>query len=276
MENKDPLPLHILPDIQFLAADEQLTFGEHFDSHRINFYAVVWFIEDHNLHYIDFEPFPIKKNQVFLIAKNQVHAIPTVELPAAKVMVFSSDFFHAIEDTYLKQLFLPFDNQGIEIPKNMLPVMEGLFSLILAEYRDQAELPLLLKYTSSFLLLLHRFAAHHSPARYKRDARIVALLQLIEKHFREQKPVSFYAAHFGLTSKRANEILKDAFGFSINALSQQLLTLEAKRALYNGVHSIKEIAYQLGFSDQSYFSRFFRKHTGISPEKFRSQFANRV
>lgn len=274
MENKDLLPLHMLPDIQFLAADEKLTFGEHFTNHRINFYAMVWFMEDHDVHYIDFEPFSIKRNQVFLLAKNQVHAIPTLEVPAAKVMVFSSDFFHAIEETYLKQLFLPFDNQGITIPKDNLPVMEALFSLILTEYRDKAELPLLLKYTSSFLLLLHRFAAHRSPHLYQRDARIVALLQLIEKHFREQKPVAFYATHFGLTAKRANEILKEAFGFSISGLTQQLLILEGRRALYNGTHSVKEIAYQLGFSDQSYFSRFFRKHTGLSPEKFRSQFAH--
>jgi AraC-like DNA-binding protein len=274
MENKELLPLHMLPDIQFLAADEKLTFGEHFTNHRINFYAIVWFMEDHDVHYIDFEPFSIKRNQVFLLAKNQVHAIPAVKLPAAKVMVFSSDFFLAIEETYLKQLFLPFDNKGITIPKDNLLVMEGLFSLLLTEYRDKAELPLLLKYTSSFLLLLQRFAAHRSPQLYKRDARIVALLQLIEKHFKEQKPVSFYATHFGLTAKRANEILKDAFGFSISGLSQQLLILESKRALYNGTHSIKEIAYQLGFSDQSYFSRFFRKHAGLSPEKFRSQFAH--
>lgn len=276
MENKDLLPLHILPDIQFLAAAEQLTFGEHFASHRINFYAIIWFMEDHDAHYIDFEPFHIKRNQIFLLAKNQVHAIPTTVLPKAKVMVFASDFFHAIEETYLKQLFLPFDNYGIEIPEDGLPVMEGLFSLILAEYQDKAELSLLLKYTSSFLLLLHRFASHRSPNLYKRDARIIALLELIEKHFKEQKPVSFYATHFGLSSKRANEILKDVFGLSISGLCQQLLILESKRALYNGVHSVKEIAYHLGFSDQSYFSRFFKKHTGLSPEKFRSQFADRI
>ena len=274
MENKN-LPLHILPDIQFLAADEQLTFGEHFTDHRINFYAIVWFRQDHDKHYIDFEPFAIKKNDVFLLAKNQVHAIPTTKLPMAKVIVFSADFFHAIEETYLKQLFLPFDNQGIAIPSDMLPIMEGLFSLILAEHGTKAELSLLLKYTSSFLLLLHRFALHRSPTRYKHDVRTVAILQLINEHFKEQKPVSFYAAHFGITPKRANEILKDVFGLSISALCQQLLLLESKRALYNGIYSIKEIAYHLGFSDQSYFSRFFKKHVGLSPEKFRSQFADR-
>ncbi|MDO7744518.1 MAG: AraC family transcriptional regulator [Pedobacter sp.] len=67
--------------------------------------------------------------------------------------------------------------------------------------------------------------------------------------------------------------MKQITAVSISQLCHQLLLVESKRALYTGVLSVKEIAYQLGFSDQSYFSRFFRKHSGITPEQFRKQFS---
>ncbi|KRV81465.1 hypothetical protein AO738_21470 [Pseudomonas citronellolis] len=49
------------------------------------------------------------------------------------------------------------------------------------------------------------------------------------------------------------------------------LVLEAKRELAHSRQSIKAIAHDLGFSDVGYFSRFFRKHTRLSPSEFRSQ-----
>ena len=272
MNKKNSLPLHILPETQFLAVDEQIAFGEHFINHRIDFYAIIWFTQDQDIHYIDFEPFPIKKNVVYLLAKNQVHSIPSQVLPNARIIVFSDDFFHALEEAQLKQLFLPFENEGISIPAEMIPYLENLFSLIIAEFQGDAEISLLIKYTSAFLLVLRRFAKQRSPMIYSNDTRIMKLLSLIEQHFREHQPVSFYADQIGLTPKRTNEILKEILAVSVNQLCQQLLLLESKRALYMGTLSVKEIAYQLGFSDQSYFSRFFRKHSGTTPEQFRKNF----
>lgn len=272
MSKKNLLPVHFLPDTQFLAADEKIAFGEHFVNHRINFYAVIWFTQNQDVHYIDFDPYPIRKNVVYLLAKNQVHSIPSQALPNARVIVFSAEFFHAIEETPIKQLFLPFSNEGITIPPDRIPYLENLFSLILAEFQGAADLNVLLKYTTAFMLVLRRFIKQRSPIIYSSDARMVRLLQLIEQHFKEHQPVSFYAGKIGLTPKRINEILKEIVGLSISQLCNQLLLLESKRALYNGVLSVKEIAYQLGFSDQSYFARFFRKHAATTPEQFRSQF----
>lgn len=273
MNKKNHLPLHILPETQFLAVDEQISFGEHFINHRIDFYAIIWFTQDQDIHFIDFEPYPIKKNVVFLLAKNQVHSIPSQVLPHARIIVFSNDFFHSLEEAQLKQLFLPFENEGISIPGGMVPYLENLFSLLIAEFQGDAEMSLLIKYTSAFLLVLRRFAKQRSPIIYNNDTRIIKILHLIEQHFREHQPVSFYADQIGLTPKRINEILKDIVNVSVSQLCHQLLLVESKRALYTGVLSIKEIAYQLGFSDQSYFSRFFRKHTSSTPEQFRKQFS---
>jgi len=57
-------------------------------------------------------------------------------------------FFHSLGEAQLKQLFLPFENEGISIPAEMLTYLDNLFSVILAEFHGDAEISLLSKYTS--------------------------------------------------------------------------------------------------------------------------------
>jgi AraC-like DNA-binding protein len=185
------------------------------------------------------------------------------------VIVFSADFFQRIEETFLRQLFLPFDNAGITIPDAMQEPLEKLFELILLENHMQADADLLLKYTTAWLWHLYRFAEHRFTLGAGEDQRMIKLFQLMEINYKECRTADFYAEQIGLTAKRINEILRERTGYTISQLLYQLLLIEAKREIYHNRFSIKEIAYHLGFSDQSYFARFFKKHTGFTPEQFR-------
>ena len=264
-------PLHKLPGLEFMAADSGTAFGEHISSHRINFYALIWFLEDKGIHFIDFEKLPVQKNTVYLLSPNQVHSIPSEVLPKARVIVCSPGFFQRIEEYQLRQLFHPFNNKGIVIPSEMVAPMQRLFDLLLLEYRQVAEPSLLLKYTAIMLVQLRRFA-DTGDNNYTNidDKRILLLLQLLQQHYKEQKDAGFYAREIGLTAKRLNEILRERMNTTISQLLYHLLLIEAKRELFHPDLSVKEIAYHLGFSDQSYFARFFKKHTGLSPDTFRS------
>ncbi len=268
MPNND-IPLHVLPELPFLASDERTAFGEHSANHRIDFYAIIWFTQDDGEHYIDFNAYPIRKNLVYLLGKNQVHAIPSEQLPKARVMVFSTDFFQRIEEPFLRQLFLPFNNAGIEIPNTLQESLEKLFDLILLENSGSADIDLLLKYTTAWLWHLYRVADHRFALGAGEDQRMIKLFQLMERHYKGNRTAGFYAEQIGLTAKRINEILRQRTGFTISQLLYQLLLIEAKREIYHNRLSIKEIAYNLGFSDKSYFARFFKKHTGLTPEQFR-------
>lgn len=269
--SQDGIPLHLLPGIHFMASDIALAFGEHAPSHRINFFALVWFMEDAGEQFIDFESHPIKKNLVYFLSKNQVHSIPAATLPKARVLVFSTEFFHHIEEAQLRQLFLPFENEGIQIPEDMVKPLQNLFELILLEYKGAADKSLLLKYTTALLHNLNRFGKHRLPDTAVEDVRMMKLFQLMEANFKENRSAGFYAKKIGLTPKRVNEILKEKAGSTMTQLISQLLLIEGKRALFHGESSIKEIAYNLGFADQSYFARFFKKHTGTTPEQFRER-----
>ena len=96
--------------------------------------------------------------------------------------------------------------------------------------------------------------------------------QLVELHFRERRPISFYAKALGLTHDRLHAICTRTLDRTPKKLLNQRILHEANLRLERSGSSIQDIANQLGFPDQTYFSHFYKRETGISPHRFRSDF----
>lgn len=94
---------------------------------------------------------------------------------------------------------------------------------------------------------------------------------LLETHFLENKSVSFFAAHYGLSVDAFSKKIKFLFHKPPSLLIRERLVLEAKKQLHLTHKNIKEIADNLGFQDEFYFSRYFKKEVGISPKTFRQK-----
>lgn len=94
---------------------------------------------------------------------------------------------------------------------------------------------------------------------------------VLEDHFIHSRSVSFYAVHYGLSVDAFSKKIKSYYGKSPSRLIQERLVLEAKKMLHLTHKNIKEIAADLCFEDQFYFSRYFKKQVGISPKAFREQ-----
>ncbi|GAA6151861.1 hypothetical protein NBRC116587_12800 [Pseudoteredinibacter isoporae] len=101
--------------------------------------------------------------------------------------------------------------------------------------------------------------------------RVESLMGLISDNYAVDHSVEFYAEKMNLSCKQLNRIAKDNTGYTVSQLIQNHLILEAKRRIMAGDHGVKSIAISLGFGDPSYFSRFFRRHVGVSPREYRSQ-----
>ena len=98
----------------------------------------------------------------------------------------------------------------------------------------------------------------------------------MENHYTTEKSVKFYADKLSLSPKRLNQILKQKLGKTINQILQERLLIEAKHLLFIGEESIQGIAYKLGFQDASYFSRFFKKLTTLTPEEFKIEAKKKI
>lgn len=101
---------------------------------------------------------------------------------------------------------------------------------------------------------------HHPVLRFR---------ELLELHFSKERSPAFYAAQLGLSPNAFSKKCRILFHKSPSVLIHERVILEAKKLIHLTVMSMKEIAAVLNFTDENYFSRYFKKHTGISPTAFR-------
>lgn len=94
---------------------------------------------------------------------------------------------------------------------------------------------------------------------------------LLEKNFHKERRPSFYAGQMGLSANTFSKICKKHFLKTPSALIHERVILECKKWIHLSYKSMKEIAAELHFDDENYFSRYFKKHTGITPTAFREQ-----
>lgn len=114
------------------------------------------------------------------------------------------------------------------------------------------------------LLLAREQIAHHAGL-------LQRFRQLVDAHYREHWPVQRYAQALSLTENRLNRLCQRSAGRTAFALIQARLLLEARRKLIYTAMPVSQLAYELGFSDPAYFTRFFRKLCGMTPADFRAK-----
>ncbi|SAL22914.1 transcriptional regulator [Caballeronia turbans] len=105
----------------------------------------------------------------------------------------------------------------------------------------------------------------------RRAQQIRRFRELVAAHFREHRAVDFYAQRLGMTVTQLGRICREEISSSPLAMINEHLVREAQRDLVYSSMSVKQIAHGLGFADIAYFSRYFRKQTGVTPTQFQAQ-----
>lgn len=95
--------------------------------------------------------------------------------------------------------------------------------------------------------------------------------ELVEQHFIKERSVAFYAEKLNISANALSKKIKAEFGKTPIQLIQERVILEAKKQIHLTKKSIKEIATDLNFEDEYYFSKYFKKNVGISPTGFREE-----
>ncbi len=95
--------------------------------------------------------------------------------------------------------------------------------------------------------------------------------KLIETAYARQHPVAWYAGRLGITAAHLNALCRKTAGQSALELVHERLVLEARRNLVYTSMSVSQVSYALGFADPAYFTRFFKRRTGLSPRAFRAR-----
>ena len=101
-------------------------------------------------------------------------------------------------------------------------------------------------------------------------------LLMVEENFKTQRLVNFYAEKLNITPKHLSAVAKETSGHTAGEWIDSYVILEAKMLLNNSELSIQEISSRLNFANQSFFGKYFKHHTGMSPRAFRSSMKNEL
>lgn len=238
--------------------------------HRHNFFEILHFtsINPGDTHTIDFVEYPISPEQIYIVKPFQVYKM-VVTNQRGFSFALTKDYFNSLQ-VYTESYINYVVSTVITPTKRELEAIKKVFDLILSEYFGKSRKMLLDVYMSALLLQLLSVCSEGDMAnRNIIDKRIMKTLVLINKHFTEQHSTSFYARQVSLSEKRLNELAKKVLGFTVKQLILERLLLEAKRLISYGQLTFKEIAFELGFNDSAYFSRFFKMQSGLTPEQFK-------
>lgn len=108
-------------------------------------------------------------------------------------------------------------------------------------------------------------------AHSRKSAQIEKFRRMVDENFKKHLPITNYAEQLSITSGQLSRLCREVLGVSSLDVINERMTHEAQRLLIYTGNSIKQLAYALGFADETYFCRFFRKHTGLSPSEFREK-----
>ncbi|TPN82856.1 helix-turn-helix domain-containing protein [Aquimarina algicola] len=103
------------------------------------------------------------------------------------------------------------------------------------------------------------------------DPLILKFKGLLETYFVQERSPSFYSGQLAMTNSTFSKKIKAQFGRTPTQLIQERVVLEAKKLLHLTHKSIKEVAFELNFDDEFYFSKYFKKEVGLSPSHFREK-----
>lgn len=248
--------------------------------HKHSFYHVVFFTEGGGTHAIDFKSFPVKPYQIYFMVPGQVHSW-SFEGPVDGFIVnFSASFFQSflLRPDYLDNL--PFfsgniDDEVINLTGDAQQATVVLFEQLLHESSQTSRLGM--DMIKALMLQLFIVVARQSESKNPVLAPnynytlLQSFRKLTDMHFATLRLPKDYAALLYITPNHLNALCNDMLGISAGEVIRNRVILEAKRLLVNLDMNIAGIADKLNFADNSYFTKFFKKYTGQTPEEFRKQ-----
>lgn len=246
-------------------------------AHRHSFYHMVLFTKGSGSHSVDFEQFTVRPGSIYFMRPGQVHSWHFAGRPDGYIVNFSAHLFDQVlkEQQYPEQ-FSFFRGVAAEsvlsLPASLYKDSVHLLEQLLSESAMPGNTAMICALLMNLFIRIEREqTARSNKAAANGQLVLQQFRKLLEVHYTEKRLPRDYAAMLYITPNHLNAVCKDLMGKPAGTLIRDRVLLEAKRLLVNADLQITEIAWQLHFEDNSYFSRFFKKYTGQSPEAFRKR-----
>ena len=228
---------------------------------------------------VDTRIYEVRRNMIVILSPHSV--VKTVKCTAnaaAYVLSFSKSFVDNIQIDISTSLpvYMRFGkNPCLQLTQNDVDEIRQVFQLIKTmlqsdkeHYRNEIIRSL---FVSAFYIItdINQRGSTEEYRQGRCEILFERFMELLAQHNKRERNVSFYARQMNITPKYLSNVVKQVSGKTAARWIDESVILEAKTLLkYSGM-SIQEIAYHLNFSTQSFFGKYFKQHTGISPSRFK-------
>ena len=251
------------------------------DLHRHDFYFILVVRQGKGIHEIDFVEYQIAEHTIFMMRPGQVHRLELSGSSKGYLVEFNNKFQLLSQAKGADLLRKAASRNFCSLKEDRFDKLRSILDAMLDEFTTKEE-----GYENAikaglelFFIQLLRDRQHKdekqinfNSANLYRQEKLEEFLSLLELNIHLTKQVGAYADMLNLSLFQLNATTKNLLGKTAAELIEDQIILEAKRFLLATSNQVNQIADHLGYDDVSYFIRFFKKHTGQSPEAFRQNF----
>lgn len=253
------------------------------DIHKHTFYEILWTEQGISKQTIDYKEYEVLPNSLFFISPNQVHQFEEWKPLKGGTILFTEDFFllnHNNKDKLFELSFLDnfYANPCIQLNEKNFADIKQTIDLIAAEQKRVDKSPTITQALLHILLArVQRCIDTETDKPISKKYLIIfkQFKHLLDNHFAENRTASFFAEQLHITAHHLNLVTKSVTGKTASEVIRARSILEAKRLLSFTDSTISEIAFQLNYTDSSYFAKMFKAETKLSPIAFKTEISEK-
>ena len=225
--------------------------------------------------------YTLKKNTLFIIHPGIVHALKeVVQLPSIS-MGFTHEFFgsamihkkHAEALQFLSvqsdPLFQLTDEEA-QLLHSMMLYLKNMTNNNVHPFKEEMMHHGFNLFMLELAAIAKKYRGTVEQGMTRKEDILFSFLKELANHFKEERSVQFYANTLFITPKHLTKTVKELTSRTCGEFIDEMVIAEAKILLGDLSYSVGQVADHLHFSDQFFFSKFFKKRTGLSPKEYKS------
>ncbi len=228
---------------------------------------------------VNYKDWPLHEGAVITLFPNDVVELKNAAGFLAETLEYNPSLLREaslqLEHTVYSALRVDRCRQDTPVVTNIINAMFGLLKIYFEQSECTCIAQLVLCQLKAFFIGFHEYVYRNPqtmPDEVK-SGRVRELfnrfMALMESDYKVSRDVAYYSAKMNITPKYLTNIVKQVTGHTPKTIIDQYVILQIKMQLIRTPESVKEIAWDYHFSDVSFFCRYFKKHTGLTPQQVR-------
>jgi len=239
--------------------------------HRHDYFQIVWIAKGSGKHLIEQETYQYGDGSLFLLAPHFMHQIEYTKDVEGYIISFSDTFLNT-EQYKSNLLFYNSQQAHIQVPNEDAELLNAEFAHMHHYFKNSQFIDRSIILQNYLHIVLTKIAAYSNPNSTTSEIHLKLLEQfvlLVRDQFREQKKLHYYQDKLSISQRKLSDTITKTTGISPAKFIEQYCLNEAARMIRFSTYSINEIAGSLGYLDNSYFTKAFKKHFNKTPNQYR-------